>query len=110
MAVYRGVRCVCVLLRVCSSLRLCAGRVCNSLQRPGLVLRALMVSERGAPAEGEAAHNMKLKLPLLPLRGCAGELGLFQPGFGPPDWFKTKWLQDCIFVYSNHISTEVMDS
>ncbi|CAB1421233.1 unnamed protein product [Pleuronectes platessa] len=27
----------------------------------------------------------QLKLPLLPLRGCAGELGLSQPSFGPPD-------------------------
>lgn len=44
-------RCVCVLLRVCSSLRVCAVAVCYSLQRPGLVLRPLMVSERGVPAD-----------------------------------------------------------
>lgn len=53
MPAYCVVRCVCVLLRVCSSLRACAIAVCYSLQRPGLVLWALMVSERGAPADRE---------------------------------------------------------
>lgn len=42
---------VCVLLWVCSSLRVCAVTVCFSLQQPGLVLRPLMVREE--PADGE---------------------------------------------------------
>lgn len=46
---------VCVLLWVCSSLRVCAVAVCYSPQRPGLVLRPLMALERRAPADREPA-------------------------------------------------------
>ncbi|CAB1423062.1 unnamed protein product [Pleuronectes platessa] len=44
-------------------------------------------------------RQLKLPLlPLLPLRGCAGELGLSQPDFGPPDSdanSKTKTCKRC---------------
>lgn len=53
MPAYCVVLCMCVLLWVCSSLHVCAVAVCYSLQRPGLVLRPLMVSEREAPADRE---------------------------------------------------------